>query len=70
MSNTDIPGPTVEQLADVARARRDLEDSIDTLVACPACAACATCRGLHMVSVERAAAYRSEEPPPSRPEAA
>ena len=59
-------GPTIEQLADVARARRDAEDSIDTMVPCPSCASCPGCGGTHLVTVDRAAFLRSlEEPPPS-----
>lgn len=67
-----IPGPTIEQLADIERARRDLEDSIDTLVACPGpCTTCPCCNGAHMVTHARRQQWLEEnEPPPSRPEAA
>ncbi len=46
-----IRGPTIEQLADIERAQRDLED---TLVPCPKCALCDCCHGVSMVSVGRA----------------
>lgn len=36
MSATTPPGPTIDQLADIARARRDAMDA-ETLVACPWC---------------------------------
>lgn len=66
-----IPGPTIEQLADVERARRDAQDAIGTLVGCEWCC------GAGMVTPEKAAYWRTrypelepEEPvPPSRPEA-
>jgi hypothetical protein len=72
---SDIPGPTIEQLADIERARRDAEDAIATLVPCPGpCRTCPCCHGAIMVSDERAKAWRAEHPeepiPPSRPEAA
>jgi hypothetical protein len=59
---SDIPGPSIEMLADIERARRDIEDAIDTMVPCAACEHCSECRGLHMTSPERAAKYRSEHP--------
>lgn len=69
-----IPGPTIDMLAEIARAKRDLEDDVDTMVPCAACEHCRECGGLHMTSPQRAAKYRSEHPepppPPSRPEAA
>lgn len=45
-------GPTIEQLADIERARRDLEDEMPTMDACPApgCADCSTCGGMHCVA--------------------
>lgn len=61
-----VAGMTIEQLADVARARRDAQDDVDTLVACPGCSGCTCCKGEHMVSAERAASWRrgNPEPPP------
>lgn len=32
-----VPGPTIEQLADIERVRRDLEDSRETQMECPWC---------------------------------
>lgn len=45
-------GPTIEQLADIKRAERDIEDETPTLDACPAagCADCTTCSGRHSVA--------------------
>lgn len=51
-------GPTIEQLADIERARRDIAESAETLVPCPACEHCGPCRGTHMVPPARAAAMR------------
>lgn len=57
-----IPGPTIEHLAEIERARRDAQDATETLVACPGpCGACRVCRGKGMVSAERAAKYRREQ---------
>lgn len=60
-----VPGPTIEQLADIERARRDAQDDVDTLVACPGpCATCPVCHGEHMVAAERAADFRRGNPEP------
>lgn len=57
-----VVGVTIDQLADIARARRDAQDATETLVACPGpCGACRVCRGKGMVSAERAAKYRREQ---------
>jgi hypothetical protein len=32
-----VPGPTIEQLADLARAERDAQDEIETATECPCC---------------------------------
>ena len=45
-----------EEAAQFAMARER-----PTLVSCPACHACETCHGEHMVTPERAAAYRVVE---------
>jgi hypothetical protein len=60
---TDVSGPTIEQLADIERARRDLAEQVETLVTCPQCAGCGCCGGLHMVSQERADAWRRASKP-------
>lgn len=52
-----IHGPTIEQLATVERARRDLAE---TLVPCPTCEHCASCKGMHMVSPAHAAEIKQE----------
>lgn len=54
-----VPGPTIEQLADIERVRRDLENAVETMVPCPACANCGGCKGVHMVSPERARQLRT-----------
>lgn len=59
-------GPSIEQLADIERARRDAQDEIPTLVPCPGCAGCRVCGDERMVSAERASAWKrgNPEPPP------
>jgi len=60
-----VPGPTVEQIADVERARREAQNDIETLVACPGpCMTCACCHGEHMVSADRAVEWRRVPPEP------
>jgi hypothetical protein len=51
-------GPTIEQLADIERAGRDMAEAAETLVPCPACEHCDPCRGTHMVPIARAASMR------------
>lgn len=58
---SSVPGPTIEQLDDVERMRREVQDDIETLVGCPGCADCAVCRGEHMISADRAAEYRRQK---------
>jgi hypothetical protein len=56
---SSVPGPTIEQLADIERARRDAEDERETLVECPGpCRDCPCCRGTGMVSPTRAAEWK------------
>jgi len=54
-----VPGPTIDMLADIERARRDSQDDVETLVACEGpCSTCPCCAGAHMMSVERWAEWR------------
>lgn len=63
-SADDVIGPTIEQLADVERARRDLEDETPTLDSCPAagCADCVTCNGRHSVECGECGAHSKDCP--------
>jgi hypothetical protein len=56
-----VPGPTVEQIAEVERVRRETAQRRITLVPCPACECCPTCEGTRMVTPERSAAWRREQ---------
>ena len=56
-----VPGPTIEQLVDVERARRDIEDATETMVPCPACQHCAGCGDLRLVTLDRANFLRALE---------
>ena len=59
-----VLGPTIQQLADVELARRDLEDETPTLDACPAagCADCATCGGCHSVDCGECGSHTKDCP--------
>ncbi len=53
-------GPTVDELADVARAHRDASDEAVTLLPCPACGVdCALCANARMVTPEVAARHEA-----------
>lgn len=58
---SSVPGPTIEQIDDVERARRHAQDDVETLVGCPGCACCTVCHGEHMISETRAAEYRRQK---------
>jgi len=58
-----VTGPTLEQLDDIARARRESQASIDTLVQCEGpCRKCPCCHGEHLISAERLAEWRRTHP--------
>ena len=71
-----IAGMTIEQLADVQRARRDAEQDRETQMECPWCHVGLVSPTQHDAWLERYPELvppppsQPEEPPPSRPEAA
>lgn len=57
-----MAGPTIEELADRERARRDAQDAIPTMVECPACRDCPLRgEGVHMVPADVAAAWERSQ---------
>ena len=71
-----VAGMTVDMLADIKRAQRDLEDDRETQMECPWCRVglvSATQRDAWLAKypeLEPPPPSQPEEPPPSRPEAA
>ncbi len=71
-------GPTIEQLADIERARRDAQDDRETQCECPWChiglvsfaQRDAWLAKYPELAVDQAPPSQPEEPPPSRPKAA
>jgi hypothetical protein len=63
-----IPGPTIEQLADLERARRDAAMERDTLMPCPMCRAATVTPLQQEYWLARYPELAANEPPPSQPE--
>lgn len=65
-----VPGPTIEQLADVEgqlealeRARLEAQDMTETLVPCVGpCRTCACCKGEYLITADRLEEWRRTHP--------